>query len=285
MQVTYPPRCCHSTPSRQRSSWPAARVLRWPVWCVRICPSRPDFMLPPRHTGALSRAAESKPPFYPPRRAPAPDGALDALEHAAAEIAALFAATAIDDELAAQIVAAYAGLCGANGAEPDCPVAVRSSATAEDLPELSFRRPAGELFEHPRHGGAARRRQALLGLAVDRPRDQLPRPAFHRAGRRQSGGRGAGAGAGRGSRNHVYRRSALRPARPCDDQRCLGSGRSDRRRAGHARYDRRGQANGHDAALRGRREGYHDRAGGRRHAPKRRCRPGSAARRRSRRAK
>ncbi len=66
------------------------------------------------------------------------DGALDALEHAAAEIAALFAATAIDDELAAQIVAAYAGLCGANGAEPDCPVAVRSSATAEDLPELSF---------------------------------------------------------------------------------------------------------------------------------------------------
>lgn len=63
---------------------------------------------------------------------------LDALERVASDIAGLFAAASIDDTLAGQLVAAYAELCGASGAASDCPVAVRSSATAEDLPEHSF---------------------------------------------------------------------------------------------------------------------------------------------------
>ncbi|MBZ5707900.1 PEP/pyruvate-binding domain-containing protein [Nannocystis pusilla] len=55
----------------------------------------------------------------------------DALARASAAIAARFAAAPLPDELAAALRRAYAALGG--GA-----VAVRSSATAEDLPELSF---------------------------------------------------------------------------------------------------------------------------------------------------
>lgn len=55
------------------------------------------------------------------------------LEQAAQSIAALFAAGSVPPELAANIVQAYAMLPGTDPA-----VAVRSSATAEDLPEASF---------------------------------------------------------------------------------------------------------------------------------------------------
>ena len=53
-------------------------------------------------------------------------------------------------------------------------VAVRSSATAEDLPEASF---AGQrdVPQRARRSGAARRLRALLRVAVHRSRDQLPR--------------------------------------------------------------------------------------------------------------
>jgi phosphoenolpyruvate synthase/pyruvate phosphate dikinase len=56
-----------------------------------------------------------------------------ALEEASRQIGQLFAHGMIPDELAAAIGRAYAELGGGN-----LPVAVRSSATAEDLPELSF---------------------------------------------------------------------------------------------------------------------------------------------------
>src|SRR5207302_7842254 len=52
---------------------------------------------------------------------------------AAQTIAALFAQHPMPDEVAAAIHQAYTGLGGG-----DLPVAVRSSATAEDLPDLSF---------------------------------------------------------------------------------------------------------------------------------------------------
>jgi pyruvate,water dikinase len=55
------------------------------------------------------------------------------LEAASAEIQALFAAAEIPPAIAGSIVQAYAALPGS-----DPPVAVRSSATAEDLPEASF---------------------------------------------------------------------------------------------------------------------------------------------------
>ena len=63
---------------------------------------------------------------------------------------------------------------------PDLSVAVRSSATAEDLPTASF---AGQHDTYLNIRGEEmlrRRRQALPGVAVHRPRDQLP----HRPGLR-----------------------------------------------------------------------------------------------------
>src|SRR6266496_3464465 len=55
------------------------------------------------------------------------------LEEASKQIAGLFAQSAMPDAIAGAIRQAYAALGGG-----DLPVAVRSSATAEDLPELSF---------------------------------------------------------------------------------------------------------------------------------------------------
>ena len=56
----------------------------------------------------------------------------------------------------------------------DVPVAVRSSATAEDLPFASF---AGQQDTLPQRGGRRRRagrRPGVLGLALDRPGRELP---------------------------------------------------------------------------------------------------------------
>ena len=55
------------------------------------------------------------------------------LEEASSQIGKLFAQHAMPDDIAEAIRQAYAGL-----GEGDVPVAVRSSATAEDLPEMSF---------------------------------------------------------------------------------------------------------------------------------------------------
>ena len=60
-------------------------------------------------------------------------------------IQALFAATDVGDALKAQIAAAYATL---GDGEP--PVAVRSSANAEDLPDLSFAGQQDHLSQHTR---------------------------------------------------------------------------------------------------------------------------------------
>src|SRR5215472_15697123 len=56
-----------------------------------------------------------------------------ALEEASRQIGNLFAQSVIPHDIAGAIRQAYAGLGGG-----DLPVAVRSSATAEDLPEMSF---------------------------------------------------------------------------------------------------------------------------------------------------
>jgi pyruvate,water dikinase len=52
--------------------------------------------------------------------------------------------------------------------------AVRSSATAEDLPDSSVRRPAGDLPQHPRRGEGAGSDPQGLRLALQRPRDLVP---------------------------------------------------------------------------------------------------------------
>ena len=62
------------------------------------------------------------------------------LEAASGAIGALFAQATIPQAIADAIVHAHDGLCHRPSAirDPQLPVAVRSSATAEDLPELSF---------------------------------------------------------------------------------------------------------------------------------------------------
>ena len=81
---------------------------------------------------------------------------LAAQEPAGAEAASMPSARALPPDAArrswtAALSQAYAAL----GAPP---VAVRSSATAEDLPELVLCRPAGHLSQRRRRGGAAARR-------------------------------------------------------------------------------------------------------------------------------
>ena len=69
------------------------------------------------------------------------------LEEASRQIGRLFAQSAMPDDIAEAIRRAYAALGG-----DDLPVAVRSSATAEDLPELSF---AGQQETYLNMHGAA----------------------------------------------------------------------------------------------------------------------------------
>jgi phosphoenolpyruvate synthase len=61
-----------------------------------------------------------------------------AVDAATAAIRQLLTAGPVPDEIAAEIAASYATLAGEMGGEQPLPVAVRSSATAEDLPDASF---------------------------------------------------------------------------------------------------------------------------------------------------
>jgi pyruvate, water dikinase len=65
-------------------------------------------------------------------------GDVGAQDAAAQRIAAAFAACPLPPGVADAVTAAYQALCEAEGAHDDLPVAVRSSATAEDLPDASF---------------------------------------------------------------------------------------------------------------------------------------------------
>ena len=92
-------------------------------------------------------------------------------EDASRRIRALFTGGTMPAAIAAELGAAY-GLLG-NG---DAAVAVRSSATAEDLRLGQFRRAAGNLPERRRGGGSRRGRQRLLGFPVDGACHGLPGP-------------------------------------------------------------------------------------------------------------
>jgi pyruvate, water dikinase len=67
-----------------------------------------------------------------------PRGDVAAQEAAAQRISAAFAARPLPEAVAQAIAFDYLALCRASGAKDDLPVAVRSSATAEDLPDASF---------------------------------------------------------------------------------------------------------------------------------------------------
>jgi pyruvate, water dikinase len=67
-----------------------------------------------------------------------PSGDVAAQALAAERIHAEFTAVAMPAEVQAEIANAYRTLCQQEGAADDLPVAVRSSATAEDMPDASF---------------------------------------------------------------------------------------------------------------------------------------------------
>jgi rifampicin phosphotransferase len=109
------------------------------------------------------------------------------LEAASQEINALFAAGAMPDSIMTAIVDAYAAL-------EDAPVAVRSSATAEDLPDASF---AGQQETYLNIQGACSRAgsgQKMLGLPVDAACHCLSHQESYRPEQCGAGGSGTGAG-------------------------------------------------------------------------------------------
>ena len=159
---------------------------------------------------------------------------------------ALFARRDVPAALAEEIVRA----CRALG--DDVSVAVRSSATAEDLPDLSF---AGQqdTFLNVRGDGlldAVKRCWASLWNAARR---RLPRPARRPPRRRRARRRRPGAG-GRRRRGHpLHRQPGHRRPRRDGDQRGVGPRRVGRRRprhAGHGRGLRRRGDRGDDQATR-----------------------------------
>jgi hypothetical protein len=91
---------------------------------------------------------------------------------------AIILTTPLPAEVCAQILAAYDRLCARLDGEPE--LAVRSSATAEDLPEASF---AGQHETFLNVRGARRsvtRRSGLLRVAVHRPCHRLSPGAWLR---------------------------------------------------------------------------------------------------------
>ena len=96
-----------------------------------------------------------------------------------ASIRADVEAITVPTEIRAEIVDAYAALGGG-------PVAVRSSATAEDLPGAAFAGQQDTYLNVIGERGVDRRRTPMLGIAVDRPGDRVPRPARHRLRRRSA---------------------------------------------------------------------------------------------------
>src|SRR5215204_2409714 len=112
------------------------------------------------------------------------------LESTAQQIRALFTGRSIPADLRAEIAAGYAQL------GDDIPVAVRSSATSEDLPDASF---AGQQETYPNvwTGPGAGGRARVLGLVVDGPSHGVSAAARHRpcsgeSGRRDSADGGSG---------------------------------------------------------------------------------------------
>ncbi len=99
---------------------------------------------------------------------------IDALTVAGKEIRSWIVDTALPKELDQAIHDAYAKLCKDAGST-DIAVAVRSSATAEDLPDASFAGQQETFLNVGRHRRRAAQGQGSLRLALQRPRDRVSR--------------------------------------------------------------------------------------------------------------
>ena len=133
--------------------------------------------------------------------------------------------------LRAQIAAGYHELEKQYGA--GVAVAVRSSATAEDLPTASFAGQHESFLQRPRRGRPVRGLPALLCLDLHRPRDRLP----HRQRLRPLQGRTVGRRdedgplGSRGERRHLHARHRIRLSRRGVRHRRLRARREHRARA------------------------------------------------------
>ena len=152
-------------------------------------------------------------------------GRCDGAELAAGARGVLLAAE-VPADVAAAIRDRYARL------GEDVAVAVRSSATAEDLPYASFAGQQDTYLHVVGRGPGRRGGPPLLGVAVDRPRGRLPRHDRHRPrGGAARGGGAADGGRGRG-RGAVHRQPGDRPAAAGGDRRQPRPGRGGGLRRG-----------------------------------------------------
>ena len=115
-----------------------------------------------------------------------------ALAEAGAQIRHWIEATPFPPALEAAIRAEFATLTAGN---PGASFAVRSSATAEDLPDASFAGQQETFLNVRRHRRGAGQDEGGLRQPLQRPRHQLPRAQGLRARRRGAVGRRAAHGA------------------------------------------------------------------------------------------
>ena len=165
-----------------------------------------------------------------------------ALAETGARIRDWILATPFPARLEQEIVAGYEAMC--DGRRRAVAVAVRSSATAEDLPEASFAGQQETLLNVRGRDHVVQRRARGVRLAVQRPRDRLPRaPGLRSLAGRAVGRRPAhGAQRPRRERRDVHARHRLRLPRRRVHHRLVGPRRDRRAGRGEPRRVLRLQA-------------------------------------------
>ncbi len=134
-------------------------------------------------------------------------------------------------------------------------VAVRSSATAEDLDDASFAGQQDTFLDVRGDDALLAAVRALLGLAVDGAGHRLPGPSRDRPGRDRPRGRRAGDGRRRRGGRHVHRERHHGRARRGGDRRRVGARRGGGRRRGDHGRPRGREGDGPGAVARHRGEG------------------------------
>ena len=169
----------------------------------------------------------------------------------------------LPEHLAIAIGDAYDRLATAAG-DPSTPVAVRSSATAEDTESASFAGMNETLLNVRGRDAVLAAVRQLLVLALRRPHDLLPGQARLRPGRHGHRRRRPAPDRVDPLRRDVHDRPRLRRHRPADHRGRIRPRRVGRLRLGLARPLRRRQGQADDPAARSAAQGADDRAAPRR---------------------